>query len=399
MVCLVLAGLSGTACSGDGSPNGVGGDSLESIYLVSSNLTTPGGNTGFVSLLTSLDPALEELDLANAYEFPGSADAWVLDGRVFTSGGDAPTVTRHRVSEAGELVEETTLSFGNFGVASTAFWHNVFVSPTKAYMEFGGRQLVIWNPTTMELGGTLDIPEVEDRQGLRPTFAFGDRGSVIAEGLLYQLVYWTDPSFARRDDGSRILVYDVERDELVDSIEAPCPGLDVASRDPDTGLLYFSPWTSGAGAALVLEDKATCVVELDPNLGEITRTFDFRQIAEGREGAVFRALGNGRFVFSAFHADRVDLEAAIDEQDPFTILAGENWRLWSYDMTTGIAVAIDGVAWNSGAAYWFVVDGEHVALIPGADFSSSTAYRLASDDTAEELFDYSGFALRLFRVR
>ena len=388
-----------TACGNDGRPvGGSGGDGA--VYLVSSSLNTPAGNTGFVSLFGSLRPSQDELSLENAYEFPGLADAWVIGERVYVSGGDSPTITRYDVSSDAGLVEGVTLSFANFGVDNTAFWHNHIVDENKAYVALADRQLVIWNPSTMRIEGTVELPEFEDRDGLMPTLAFGDRGAALSEGRLFLPVYWTGPSFAARDPRSEILVYDVENDTLVDSLDAPCPGLDFASVDDAAGRIYFSPWTGGAGAALVLGDAPTCVVEVDPSVPEITAVLSFQGLAEGREGAAFRALGDGKFVFSAFHDEEVDLEGAIEEQDPFTILGQEAWRLWGYDAESEEASPITAVASNSGATYWSRIDGVTYALIPTTDFASSVVYELAADASeATPLFEYQGFTLRLFRVR
>ena len=388
------------ACSSDepaiGDGNGEGGP----VYLVSSSLIIPGGNTGFVSLLSSLQPSEEELALANAYEFPGLGYAWVIGDRVYVSGGDSPTITRYDVSPEGRLVEDETLSFGAFGVTDSAFWNNVVVDENKAYVNVASSQLVVWNPTTMEIEGTVDLPDFEDRNGLRPTLALGDRGAVVFQGRLFLAIYWTGPSFAERDARSQILVYDVEQDALVEVIDAPCPGLDAASLDEDAGRIYFSPWTGGAGAALVLGNAPTCVVEIDPNSLAITNVFDFADLTDGREGAVFQALGEGRFAFSVFHDEEVDLQGAIDDQDPFTILGAEAWRLWTYDADGGVATPIDAVDWNSGAVYWSEVDGVTHALIPTTEFASSIIYELADDGSdAVPRFEYQGFTLRLFRVR
>lgn len=405
-VLLALAGVLLAGCGDSPEASGAGGQGGaadpvpgDALYAISTTLIGPAGRTSFFSILGSLRPSAEELDLSNAFEFAGDGDMWVRDGELFTTSGESPTVIKNRVTETGELVEEGRLSFGNFGVPSTAFSANVFVDETKAYVANGVQQLIAWNPQTMEITGTLDIPEIENRNGLFPTFGSGDRGTVIYEGQVFQTVYWTDLGFARFDEASQIIVFDIETDSIVDIIDAPCPGLAYGTVDEE-GNLYFSPWTGAAGSALVLGEETTCAAVVDAATREVTEVLNFTDLADGREGAAMRYIGNGRFAMSIFHEEDVDLESAIDEQDPFSILATASWQVWTYEAATGSASPVDGIAPNSGAIYWFDVDGSPHALVPGADYARSTVYALARGGGEQtRLFDYSGWAVRLFRVR
>lgn len=108
---------------------------------------------------------------------------------------------------------------------------------------------------------------------------------------------------------------------------APCPAADVGTID-DAGNIRFSSWTSGMYAPLALDGAANCVTEIKAGEATASAAFAFSDVTDGREGAAARHAGDGRLVFSVFHHERVDLEAA---EDPWQLIGEKNWRMWHYD--------------------------------------------------------------------
>jgi hypothetical protein len=319
---------------------------------------------------------------------------WVHEGDVFVSSGESPEVTKFTVAEDGSLVEAGRISFAAYGEVDAAFWSNTFVSPTKSYMINGTAEYVIWNPSTMEITGTLALPALEPRPDLLVRAGTMDRSNVIRDGLLYQPMYWSDEDYARFAPDSRIVVIDLATDQIVRVIEAPCAGLDVGTQDA-SGDLYFSPWTSGVYSPLVLATPANCVARIRAGETTATAAFTFASVADGREGAAVRAAGDGRLVFPIFHDERVDLGGATD---PWELIGEANWRLWAYDPSTTAASMIGSVDWNSGATYAFEIDGRSYVLVPAADYASSRVYALDGVN-GTPVFDTRGWAMRLFKVR
>ncbi|MEM9730326.1 MAG: hypothetical protein AAF997_17225, partial [Myxococcota bacterium] len=192
---------------------------------------------------------------------------------------------------------------------------------------------------------------------------------------------------------------DIEAQEYVQTIEAPCPGLAYGSVD-DAGNLYFSPWWHGVGATLVLDAAETCSVVVDPDSLTVSDVLRFSDLAGGRQGTGMQHIGNGNMVFSAFHDEEVDLETAIADGDPFTILENASWRLWNYDAESKTASLVEDVPANAGGIYWFEIDGISHALVPNGFYTDTAVYRFDPDGNgADVLFNYPGWALRLFRVR
>jgi hypothetical protein len=405
LACLLAAGCGDDASDGDGNDNGGennsgntgDGQGDDAKYVVAGVVTTMGTPTGYVTVLDSLNPSKDEVSIEAANEFPGSADMWVHDGSVFVSGGDAPTVKKFSVSAKGELKKQGEINFMRSGAKTTAFWANVFLSPTKAYMGVSETEFIIWNPKEMKIEGELTLDALEERDGFVARLGSTDRSAIVHEDRLFLPAYWTDADYADRPADSRILVFDITKDKVVDVLEAPCPGLDVGTIDED-GNMYFSPWTGGAGTKLVLDTAATCVVKVVADTLEVSKAFDFADVTDGREGAAFNYAGDGRFVMSIFHHENIDnLE---DVKDPWEPIGTENWKVWTYDPKTNKAQELDSIPGSSGAIYWFRFDGKAHGLIPAANYAAASAFELGTDeDDAKELFDVQGWAVRLFRVR
>lgn len=348
---------------------------------------------GYLLLLSDIDRAGEELELKLAREFAGQSDFTTHDGAILVANGDDPSVTRFEVNEDGVLEEGDTVSFASYGIASAAFWNNQFVSVDKAYMVNGPTELIVWNPDTMELEGTVELPEQEEREGLKVVVGLADRSSVVHEGKFYIPVYWTDDNYAERSDDSVILVVDTKTDDVVDTIAVDCPGLDYATVDDD-GKLHFSNWTGGVGTYYVLGTAHNCIATIDASTHEVS-TKTFASITGGHEGAAFKYAGGGRFVLSVFDEKRADIENA---EDPFTPIAGLNWRLWSYDPETENASPIATIDWNSGAIIHNWANGALYSMVPGADYASTQIYKLIDAEDAEKAFGITGWSFRLFDI-
>ncbi len=133
------------------------------------------------------------------------------------------------------------------------------MSPTKAYVT-GEGEFVIWNPTTLEITGTLPFPELPERDGILPSFAL-DRGAVVRGDRMYLTVNWSDVQELAVPSDSRIVVVDLKKDEIVNVLTAPCPDLNVADRD-EQGNLHFSNWVYSPGATLLYGASPACVVRI-----------------------------------------------------------------------------------------------------------------------------------------
>lgn len=395
----ILVAMSHVACGGDSllvtgsGPGGETGAPSDTKYVVGSVIFEPEGQQTIISVLDSLSPQV--IDYGRAIELPGWADLWVHEGHLYVSSGESPTVTKYSVSETGALVEQGVLSFAAYGEVDVAFWSNTFVAPDKAYMINGVSGYVIWDPISMVIRGTFDLPPLPAREGLLARAGTLDRANVIRDGKLYQPMYWSDTDFAVFAPDSRIVVIDIASDQVVDTIEAPCAGLDIGALD-DAGNLYFSTWTSGIYQPLVLGDAGNCVARIAAGEDSADVAFTFAGVADGREGAAVRHFEDGKLLLSVFHDERVDLQGA---DDPWPLIGDRNWRTWSHDPLTSTTSPVESLDWNSGATYVFRVDGVSHVMVPSTDYAATTVVALSGALAATEVLEMRGWGIRLFKVR
>jgi hypothetical protein len=367
------------------------GDEQASLYAISSLVFGPDTTTTYVSLLDSLAP--QSVDLADAYEFSGTADLWVNEGDVFVADGESLTVTKFAL-EGRELVERERLSFGSYGLTSLGFWLNKFISPTKAYLLNGASEVIVWNPESMEISGTIPLPALEAPDGFQVFNGYSDRAAVVRDGKLYQTLYFTDEAFFQYTPSSAIAVFDVASDELLEVLDAPCPGLDHATQD-ENGDIYFSAWVFAPGGAVALDQPSTCVVRIPSGSDTPEVAFTLADVTDGREGGVMRYLGDGHALISVLHDERVEL---TPETDPSAVAFAANWRFWNYDIASGTAEPIESIGFNAGAQYSFDIDGTTRMLVALADYSATDVYDVTPAGETTKVIDTAGWAVRLFQV-
>lgn len=400
-------GSGGKAPSGGGSSGGApaeGGDNGggapatdgEHVYIVGSALSGPEGWDAYIAVLPELVKG--EVDYDQAFHVSGRADVWVWDGKVFIAEAETPRVTRYRVDEDLELVKDSEpLDFTNTGLTSAQFWNAIWLSSEKAYMNNAtGDEYIIWNPRTMEIEGSVPRPDIEAREGFTVATSSTNRGSTIRDGRAYHSYYWTDENWEKYEPDSRIAVYDVETDELIKVIEAPCPGLDVVTQDEE-GNIYYSGWTGLPGLSLVLGQPTSCVVKIPAGSDEIDEdfTFSWPEITEGRHGAALRYQSDGFGLFAAFHDERIEYD---DNSDAFELIGTENWLTWRFNFETKAAEPLEDIAPNSGAIYVQPIGKVAYALVPTTDYLSSIIYEV-DGKKAKPLFETRGWSTRLFQLR
>jgi hypothetical protein len=389
----VSADTGGRSETGGRDSGSGGAASGESAYAVGTVTFADDGSTGYLLMERDLGFGGDELSIADAREFPGESDFATHQGALLVASGDEPAIMKYEVSDDLSLEETASISFANYGLLSAAFWYNQFVADDKAYMANGPSEIVVWNPQTMRIEDTIDLPELEEHDGLGVVTGLFDRSSVVHDGKFYLPLYWTDENYAYRSGDSVVVVIDIASNTVASTIPVDCPGLDYATIDDD-GILHFSNWTGGAGTYWVLDSAQTCIASIDPETEEVETT-TFASIADGHEGAAFKYAGNGKFVMSVFDEERADIENA---DDPFEPVGGLNWQLWSYDPKSGNAAPIEDVDWNSGAIIHADFDGQLYSMVPGEGYATTTVYAVG-DNHAEAAFGITGWSYRLLKVR
>jgi hypothetical protein len=394
----LLAGLLAAVASGcadDASTNSNGkGDQEDSFPTTSIVFGDDGSTTTYLSLLPSLDT--QEVDHDEAREFAGWADLWVHGDKLFVSDGEAPALTRFSVGDDGSLDEGDRISFANYGADTAAFWRNVIVSSTKAYLFITeSREVVIWDTEALEIIGTFALPDLEDRGAQQP-YVTTDRGAIVRGDRLYVTVSWGDWDNYALSDDSVILVIDTDRDEVIDTLPVTCPDLNVATID-DGGDIYFSNWVYGVSPALFEDGAHTCAVRIKAGQDVVDEDWalTFADVTDGREAAALRFIGDGKALLSVFYDERVEIG---DDVERPAVVDSPNWRFWTLDLKTLDASELEDIDWHGGGYYGTRIEDQSMLFVPSGDYASTTAYELFADGTLEERWEAPGWVTRLFRL-
>jgi len=381
-----------TPSTGAGSE--AGSEAEPALYLAASWVTNVETTNTYVSVFDSLE--IDDLDFSNAIEIPGFGDAWVYDGQIFIADGESPRVGRYVLGEDNVPRLEVEIDFSSYGVGGAAFWDQQFLSPTKAYLSnAAGLEYVVWNPTTMEITGTVPWPELDFGEGLDPFNSYTDRGGVVLDGYFYHGFYAHDVSWSAFGETSVIAVYDIETDELVNTIEVPCPMMDVASLGDD-GYIYLSGWSYIPLSYIAGYSSKNCAARLDVASGRLDPTWllSYADVADGDQGSALRAVAGDDGIFAVFHGTGV---AVTEGMDMWELDAGEDdWELYSIDLASG-SVAPTGIAMSDGSYYESHVDERYFVYLA----SSNTATRVWERTAGgyEPKFETLGWMSRLFRLR
>jgi hypothetical protein len=372
----------------DGGAGGAG-PSAPPLYVVATAISDDTGANTYVKVFSQFEP---ELDLSTAREFPGWSDMGIVGRYLFVSSGEAPTVSRFVLNEHDALVPDGEIGFGNY-VDDANLYNQTLVSETKALL-LGENEYIVWNPSKLEITGTIPFPELPPREGVEARLSL-DRGGVLRGNRLYHTVSWTDTEELHMLPDSRIVVIDVQTEEVVDTLTVPCPDLNVADRD-EGGNLYFSNWVYSPGATLLKEGAKACAVRIPADSEQLDDWSLAYDDANGHEGAALGYLGNGHLLFSSFLND---VSKYDPEMDWFDWLFGNTWELRVLDPETLKSVPVAGMPKNGGGYYAQRFDDETHVLLPGDSYTTTTIYGIASDGAATKELHTNGWATRLFKLR
>lgn len=392
----VIAALLTLACgnSDDSGPGNAPGDALRPWYAMATAVSDDDGSSTYVQLFQDLPDG--ELDLSTAREFPGWSDLRVSGGKLFVSSGEGPTVWRFSVGADGQLAEDGSLGFDHYANYAHMY-QQAFVNAEKAYLVGDAGEYVVWNPTTLEIVGTIPLPELPSRASIVAAPAY-DRGMVVRDGLLFHAISFTDYANFAMAPSSAIVVVDIATDRVLTTLDAPCPDLNVGALDA-AGHIYFSNWVYSPGATLANAGAPACVVKI-PN-GEATIDADwtlrFRDVTSGHEGAALSVLGDGRAVFSVFMEDNAPFDPEQDDVSAWVF--GANWKSYELDLTTRDgARELTGLPWHGGGYYTARLGETDYLLLPGEGYQRTDVYELSPGGGATLSFGTQGWSTRLFEI-
>lgn len=393
----LLIGAALAACGDDPKPaEPCASEETGPVYAIATSIFGNEGSSTYVRLLESLDA--QSINLDQASEHAGFATIGAAGGKLFVGDGEAPELRRYTVGAGCGLQEDGRMSFANYGPAVAPLYKNVFVDASTAYMQLEESRRIIWNPETLQISGTGDAPGLpSERDGLTVRAGY-DRSTAVRSGYSFQPFYWADNSFYRFSPTSQIAVYSNADDRLAKLIDAPCPGLDMATQD-EAGHLYFSNWVFSTAAPVLSDDAPdNCAVRI--KAGELALdagwTRKLSDIVGGRQTVAYRYLENGVGIVAVLHSEDMNI---TENTEPNAITGGSHWRLWRVNVEAGTGQPVDGLGKFAGGYYAFRIDGRTFLLLPSADYAKTTVYELGVQGAAEPRFETLGWAYQLVKLR
>jgi len=391
------------ACSDDSLGASEGGSAAtydEPLYMLMSQVYVEDDRSVYLVPMASLED--DDVALEDGREHSGVANFEAIGGRLLVSSGESPTITEYRISDAFEWEQGATISFAEFPLEDNAnFFYQYLVDDRHMYMPFDGYKRIVWDPTSLELGEVMDDTMLEPEQGGLELEPAGNRSGIRYDGPVMMPFFYHDEDWFQFAPSSYIAVYDPETHREDKLIEAPCPGLAVASQDED-GNTYFSTWDYGPLRALYELGPAPCAVRVTPDL-ELDDAFttDFRAWTGGRYVMNFYYARDGYGFAAVLHDERLgyDLDAAEIPEGLFDdIWDDTHWRLWKIDLANETAEPFEQVDVSSFG--WSIVklDGRTFMTVPFDDGNRTRFYELDADGDVTLHMEVPGDA-SVIRVR
>jgi hypothetical protein len=188
-----------TACEEDSAakPADESAPTDEAFLFATSVRDGDSSSTSYVLVLSDLTG---EVDLKQSIEVPGNPSVFTQLGAVFIGNPEDMTVTRYELGEKNALVEGRRLSLMGEGVTMLNGSLFFVIDAKRAYyIDLDGRQIIVWDPTAMEITDTVPLLDLE-REGLDARVIGANEASTWLlqdTGKLYLPVSWT------RDDDLR----------------------------------------------------------------------------------------------------------------------------------------------------------------------------------------------------
>ncbi|WP_437505511.1 hypothetical protein [Sorangium sp. So ce1099] len=393
---LVLLTGALVGCADDGTSSPVGQSGGGDAFVVATRVWDDTSTNSYFHVLPSLEPGTA-VDPSQALEVPGSARLFAFEGLGWFGLGEAesPTISRYTL-DGGALVKGDAISLQPFGVQS--LWPtNYVVSPTKVYHpDREGEQIVVWNPTTMEVQGTIPLPDTA-REGYLALYGYG---SVLRGKTLLFSVGWFDWSAADTVlPETGLVAIDTETDTVVRvDVDDRCGGI-TQSVETASGDAYFV--SSGlAAAAYHLERLETepCALRIpkdadafDPgfalHLSELTGgAIAGDPIPAGGDSVFLRVLDEG-------------LATSSEETKTFEITGQPAWHWWRWDTAANEAAAIPELAPSPANVSFFEVDGRVFTIDEKSGSTESTLIELTAEGGPKLGLTTPGYLHGLAKVR
>jgi len=369
----------------------------ESRYLVGTRIWDDATTTSYFNVVSSLEEGTS-VDLAQAVEVAGAAKLYAIGdiGWLAIGGGEEPTITRYTLNDAGKLVRGATLSLLSLGV--TSLWDTLYVvSETKMYYpDRANRQLIVINPTAMEVQGTVELPETA-REGFLSLYGYTP---LLRDGKLLFTVGWFDWFETDSVLGETgLVVVDTATDTVERfDVDDRCGGITTGVVTESGDAYFVSSALAAAAHRLGRFTPSPCALRV--NAGE--DAFDSGYVKELADVVTSEVAGEPVPAGSNALFLRVfdESEATFTETSATTELTGQAaWRWWRWDVESGEASPVEELAPSTSDVLWFQVDGRVYGTETTSTYSHTTLIELTAEGGPKAALTAPGFVHGVARIR
>lgn len=325
-VMLVVVALLGAACeSSETDQAAIPEPSAAALYVTSTVVSTDEAANTYISVLDALGS--QDIDTGQALESSGWSDVAGSAGELFVADGESLTMQRFEVSGPGRFAETGKIDFTDHGAVNA---NSTFVENDKAYAF--GDEIVKWNPRTLEIFGSFASAEAKDREnGMEFSGIFAGRAVATRDQRAYYAAHWANWDDYEVSEDSLIIVVDTDKDEIINTIEVPCPYLDFATIDEDD-TIYFSNWTYSVPGTLLHGKRKACAVRLLAGQDRIDEDWSltFADVTDGREAAALGYVGDRKALISVFYDEDAEIkEETTTERSPTARTGTPGCSMWT----------------------------------------------------------------------
>lgn len=390
---VTLAGLA--ACSDDGNPPEPSGDG-DRAYLLGTRVWDDSSTTSYFHVVPTLE-AGTVVDPATALEVPGSAKLFsIADAGWFAiGGGEAPTITRYTLDDDGRFVEGDTISLQDYGVRS--LWDTLYVaSPTKVYYpDRDGRQLIVWNPTTMEITGSIALPDTA-REGYLSLYGYTP---IVRGDRLLFTIGWFDWTNDRILGETGLVAIDTATDAVARmDVDTRCGGITTGVVTQSGATYFISSALAGAAYRLDRIPTPPCALRIASGADAFDSAYvgDVDAIAGGAIAGE-PVPGGGETIFLRVLDEQL---ATIDPQGATWEVTGQAaWRWWRWDAGSSAASEMTTLAPGTADVLWFQVDGHVFGSETAEDYSETRLVDLTAAGGPAPALTAPGFLHGVARIR
>lgn len=192
---LALAACGDSTGSDDPTPEGTQRYALGSVVI-----DADGNRTTYVQVVDALDGPF---DNSTAIELPGNGVVMAHGPHIFVGLAEEPTWVRYTVSATGQLAETGRMSLLNFGATYVDFGNTIVDDTTAVSVLSGGPLAVVWDPSTMTITRTVELPHL-----VREGYDVEVWTTVARDGRVYIPGRWSDWTGGRIFPGVSMTILD-----------------------------------------------------------------------------------------------------------------------------------------------------------------------------------------------